>query len=186
PGCLILHPGFHAHLDDMGAAGATVLNTRLAWPDAPQAVQVWRVPRLAEAIARFRAGPDGIGALIAVSEPVTPSALPDWQAHVAAGAVSTAKALADLAREAGVSAEHASRSLRKSLGLTPQALRAESRWRRAFAALRTPASLADVAADSGFADQSHFTRTVRHVTGLTPAALRRQVNSVQEQPEAPC
>ncbi|HPE49307.1 MAG TPA: helix-turn-helix transcriptional regulator [Hyphomonas sp.] len=184
-GCLILHPGYHAHFDDIGSAGAVVLNCSLTWAEAPREVQVWRVPALARAVALFRDEPERIGDLIGESEPVAPRTLPDWQAHIAAGAVATDTPLAALANEAGVSAEHASRGIRKSLGLTPQALRAESRWRMALAGLGTDAPLADIAADCGFADQSHLSRTVRQVTGLTPRALRWQINSVQERPDAP-
>jgi AraC family transcriptional regulator len=32
-------------------------------------------------------------------------------------------------------------------------------------------SLSDIAIESGFADQSHFTKTFRRVTGTTPAGL---------------
>jgi AraC-like DNA-binding protein len=36
--------------------------------------------------------------------------------------------------------------------------------------------LARVAADAGFADQSHFSRVVREETGHTPSALRRALS----------
>ena len=37
------------------------------------------------------------------------------------------------------------------------------------------ASIAELAADSGFADQAHATRELRRVTGLTPAKLRAEL-----------
>ena len=39
------------------------------------------------------------------------------------------------------------------------------------------ASLADIAADSGFADQSHMSRVVRRLTGLTPLRFARGARS---------
>ena len=38
---------------------------------------------------------------------------------------------------------------------------------------RSDASIADVAAASGFADQSHLTRVMRRRLGVTPAEYRR-------------
>jgi AraC-like DNA-binding protein len=35
------------------------------------------------------------------------------------------------------------------------------------------ATLADIAADVGFADQAHMTRVVRQLTGLTPQRFRQ-------------
>lgn len=47
------------------------------------------------------------------------------------------------------------------------------RVRYASEALRRPgARLADVAADAGFADQSHMTRVFKRVTGVTPGDFR--------------
>ena len=43
--------------------------------------------------------------------------------------------------------------------------------------LRKNARLIDLAAEAGFADQSHFTRSFKLVTGMTPCAFRRQVGN---------
>ena len=37
------------------------------------------------------------------------------------------------------------------------------------------ASIAEIAADSGFADQAHVTRELQRVIGLTPAKLRAEL-----------
>jgi AraC-like DNA-binding protein len=83
--------------------------------------------------------------------------------------------IAELARELGVSAEHASRALGRSFGMPPRALRREARWRRALQLLGAPMALAEVAAAAGFADQSHLHRIVVAHAGCTPLQLRREL-----------
>jgi AraC-like DNA-binding protein len=61
------------------------------------------------------------------------------------------------------------RLLRRRIGLTPRWLIQRRRLHEAAGRLREhPGSLADVAAELGYADQAHFTRDFRRVTGLTP------------------
>ena len=61
------------------------------------------------------------------------------------------------------------RLTRRRVGLSPKWLIQRRRLQEASARLRErPGSLADVAADLGYADQPHFTRDFRAVTGMTP------------------
>ena len=61
------------------------------------------------------------------------------------------------------------RLTRRRIGLSPKWLIQRRRLHEASARLRDhPTSLADVAADLGYADQPHFTRDFRTVTGMTP------------------
>ena len=81
--------------------------------------------------------------------------------------------LDDLSKEAGV---HLSRVFRKfyrqPLGECVHRLRVLAACRQ----LRDPeASLADVGAATGFADQSHFTRVFKAITGTTPGAFRAAI-----------
>ncbi len=81
--------------------------------------------------------------------------------------------LATLANEAGVHASTLARAFRRFQGCSLGEYRRRWRLARACAALRTSdAPLAEIAARSGFADQSHLTRAVRAAVGLTPAAYR--------------
>lgn len=86
------------------------------------------------------------------------------------GAVSVAA----LAREAGVHRVHLARAFREHLGMPvterARALRLASAQRLL---LTTDLPLAEVAARTGWADQSHLTRAIRRAFGTTPAALRR-------------
>lgn len=77
-------------------------------------------------------------------------------------------ALADMARAAGLSPFHAARLFTQTTGLPPHAWRNQVRLQRALAPLRAGVSVTDVAAASGFTDQSHFTRHFRRMFGVPP------------------
>lgn len=76
--------------------------------------------------------------------------------------------VADLAQAVGLSPFHATRLFTQATGLPPHAWRTQLRLQRALGPLRAGASVADVAAASGFADQSHFTRHFRRMFGVPP------------------
>jgi AraC-like DNA-binding protein len=76
--------------------------------------------------------------------------------------------VADLAQAVGLSPFHATRLFTEASGLPPHAWRTQLRLQRALAPLRAGASVADVAAASGFTDQSHFTRHFRRMFGVPP------------------
>lgn len=80
----------------------------------------------------------------------------------------------EIAVEAGVHPAHLMRVFRArhgvSMGTYLRRLRLDWAARRLS---DTEDSLAQVAHEAGFADQSHFTRLFRHHTGLTPARYRR-------------
>lgn len=82
--------------------------------------------------------------------------------------------LDDLAKLAGCSRWHLSRTFHQVTGLTLNAYRLRLRARAALAALgATGEGLAGVAARTGFADQAHLSRTIRRELGLSPAEVRR-------------
>jgi AraC family transcriptional regulator len=78
-----------------------------------------------------------------------------------------------LAVEAGVHPAYLSRTFRRFRGRTPGQLLQELRVRAVCQGLADPdRSLADLALEAGFADQSHCTRVFKRVTGMTPGAFR--------------
>jgi AraC family transcriptional regulator len=78
----------------------------------------------------------------------------------------------DLAALAGRSAFHFSRVFSRSVGMTPYRYVVHLRLQAALALIRERRlSLAQIAADTGFADQSHMSRWVRRVHGIAPSAL---------------
>lgn len=82
----------------------------------------------------------------------------------------------DLAREAGVHPVHLARVFRKMERRTPGEYQQHLQARAACELLRDPEwPLAAIAAECGFADQSHFTRVFRRMAGTTPARFRLAV-----------
>jgi AraC family transcriptional regulator len=78
----------------------------------------------------------------------------------------------DLAALAGRSAFHFTRIFSRSVGITPYRYVVHLRLQAALALIRERRlSLAQIAADTGFADQSHMSRWVRRVHGIAPSAL---------------
>jgi len=80
----------------------------------------------------------------------------------------------ELAREAGVHPVHLARVFRRIEKQSPGEYQQRLRVRAACKLLRDPEwPLAVIAAECGFADQSHLTRVFRRMTGTTPARFRR-------------
>ncbi|CAM2193859.1 Transcriptional regulator, AraC family [Paraburkholderia kururiensis] len=76
--------------------------------------------------------------------------------------------LADLAAAVSLSPFHAARLFAQATGLPPHAWRNQIRLQRSLAPLRAGRPVAEVAAASGFVDQSHFTRHFRRMFGVPP------------------
>ena len=104
---------------------------------------------------------------------LSPAALRRVEVFVEAN-IERAIHLGDLARRAGLSVHHFGRAFRTSTGVTPRAFIERRRIERARAMIGdTDQPLADIAAATGFATQSHLTTAFRRATGFTPAAFRR-------------
>lgn len=77
-----------------------------------------------------------------------------------------------LARIAGLSRFHFSRIFTRSVGVTPHRYVVQARLKRARELLREGRlSLAQVAVETGFADQSHLSRWIRRIHGITTRQL---------------
>jgi AraC-like DNA-binding protein len=81
--------------------------------------------------------------------------------------------LKQLASLAGLAPCHFLRAFRRRVGLPPAEYQMHLRLIRAKALLRRGMPIASVAAEVGFADQSHLTRRFKAVVGLTPGAYVR-------------
>ena len=82
--------------------------------------------------------------------------------------------LTTLARLAGCSASLTNRLFRQQFGLPPYEYLLQQRLRQAARRLREGSqSLADIAYETGFADQSHLQRLFRRAYGTTPLAYRQ-------------
>jgi AraC-like DNA-binding protein len=91
-------------------------------------------------------------------------------------AESPERSLPELARELSISPHHLSRVFRAMTGHTISRHRMRLRTRAALDRLAAgEQSLARLAADLGFADQSHLCRVLHQETGRAPSALRRSL-----------
>ena len=83
--------------------------------------------------------------------------------------------MAEMAKLAGLSPTHFNRRFHQLLRMTPTAYLRAVRVQRARTLLATTTKrLAEIAALTGFTDQSHFTKRFRQTTGLTPDAYRKR------------
>lgn len=88
--------------------------------------------------------------------------------------------LEDLAKMANLSPYHLHRVFTREAGMPPHAFQTQVRISRARVLLNEGKRLNEVAAETGFADQSHFTREFKRYVGLTPGAYRsRQAPSLR-------
>ena len=85
--------------------------------------------------------------------------------------------LAQIAREFGYHPDHLNRKLKRESGLGLRVLRDRVRLETAQAALRSTATIAEAASQSGFDDPNYFARWFRRQTGRTPGAWRRLPSS---------
>lgn len=80
--------------------------------------------------------------------------------------------VAECAERVGVSREAFSRAFTRTHGMPPHAFGLITRLNHARRLLRHGAPIVDVAADAGFADQSHLGRCFRRAFGVTPGKYR--------------
>ncbi|MDR3428442.1 MULTISPECIES: AraC family transcriptional regulator [Silvimonas] len=80
--------------------------------------------------------------------------------------------LAQLAKVAGASPWHLVRLFRSELGMTPHAWLVDQQINQARQLVRNQQSLADVAAQVGFADQAHLQRVFKRHVAATPGQYR--------------
>src|SRR5262245_8293746 len=91
--------------------------------------------------------------------------------------------LADLANDIGLSASYLARTFRAATGTTLHAALVERRIARARSLIEAawrrdaPASLAEVAAATGFSSHAHMTTAFRRVLGITPSEWMRMFAS---------
>ena len=120
--------------------------------------------------------------LLGQGRPNATGGLAPWQVELVAGLLlnqlSRGLPVAELARRCGLSRSHFTRAFKASVGLPPHRWLMLFRIARARDRLETSAdSIADIAFDCGFADQSHLTRVFHDVIGVSPAAWRRRARA---------
>ena len=109
-------------------------------------------------------------------EPAAPRVAPRWlrsARDLLDGRFDQPVSLRGLAQEAGVHPVYFAAAFRRFHGCSVGEYLRRRRLQYARRRLADPkVSLAQVAAEAGFADQSHFTRTFKRFTGMTPNRYR--------------
>lgn len=172
PGTVIVHGAHEAHRDAFDAPETVVLNLPM-----PRMVFGQRAGLIddVDTIVKLSAR-DPVAALAFVTAQIRPGAhrLADWP-DLLADAIDDDSGLsirlwADMM---GLSPASVSRGFSRAFGVSPKRFRLEARTRHAMRAIaETPGPLAQIAVESGFADQAHMTRALRGIAGTTPAELR--------------
>ncbi len=81
--------------------------------------------------------------------------------------------LEELASSVGLNRAYLIRAFKKTTGLPPHAYLTQLRLSEAKRQLIKGVALSQVALNTGFADQSHFSRTFKHTYGITPAVYAK-------------
>ncbi|WP_176556096.1 AraC family transcriptional regulator [Rubellimicrobium rubrum] len=192
-----LHPGLVADLGQRHPA----LGGRLFWAPAPTILgrDSRQLAELNQAALRLeRSGRDAlaaegfllplVAALMAEDVPL-PDDAPDWLRVACVAALSPKvfrEGAAGFVRAAGRAHPHVSRTAQRFLGQTPTDY--VNARRMAHAARRLAGSsdpLAEIAAECGIENLSHFHRLFREAHGTTPAAWRRRHQHDLMQPGLP-
>ncbi len=97
----------------------------------------------------------------------------DPRVEEALACLAACESVASAARACGMSERNLERLVVQRTGRRPIWWKQLARIRRAARVVGTELPLADVALESGYADQGHMTRTFRRWFGVTPSQLRR-------------
>lgn len=116
-----------------------------------------------------------------LGSPAPTAARPAWLTEVARllhERLEDPPSLTELAERAGVHPAYLGRAFRRAYGCTPGQLVRRLRIEQAQRTLgEGGTSLAEVALEAGFCDQSHLNRVFKRGTGLTPGVYRRLVDA---------
>jgi AraC-like DNA-binding protein len=174
-GQLLIQPTLDCHANATTAGGAEIL--RLPWP-CEEGLGARYLLDDPDALARL-AGHDPLAASRAAMAGLAGKApLPprrdSWCDALAADLTAPGPlCLADWAALHGLAPDTLARGFARLYGTTPAHFRFELKVRRAWLALAGRTPLADIAAETGFADQPHMTRAIHALTGAPPRAWRR-------------
>jgi AraC-like DNA-binding protein len=160
----------------LGRSVATVTGTYVDLAEVPRLDPDVLVPEVRDAMLRDPRDPEGHARAIAAVERRLSALLPVDEQGVLINAVVAwlrdhpeVTRVDELAARFGLSERTLQRLVEQRVGLSPKWLIQRRRLHDAVVALKAgTTSLADVAADLGYADQAHFTHDFRTVTGLTP------------------
>lgn len=181
-GDTVLHGRFEAHINRFPGAGAVVLNLPIPMetsflPGPAKIADPDLVVRLAES-SREQAAQLLLSSIMGRKPNHE-----DWPDELASAMiVNPSLSLLRWSESKGLKPWTVSRGFMQVFGTSPAAFRARTRAHRAWKTLMASEEpLAAIAADLGFADQSHMTRSVKQLTGMTPQTFREAANRFKTQ-----
>lgn len=172
-GDVVFHDAFEAHLNRIPGCGAEVLNLPLPSRFTFRSGPAGSIDADAIVASLERNDWEAIALLLSSAEIRNPDCW-DWPDELAADlSHDSSFSLSCWSRARDISPWELSRGFARVFEVSPSTFRARARTRRAWKAIQaTNATLATVAAECGFADQSHMTRSVRNMTGKRPSEWR--------------
>lgn len=201
-GLLLIHPQGHRHANRFDPQGARTLDVFLSpsWQDQAGVRRLLsdyrrlRLPGVQAVLARLireLAATDDAAELALESTVLDLLAqairrgdagtLPSWMPRVVERLHDDPRrtpSLMELAVLAGVHPAHLARTFRRVHGVTVGEHQRKLRVTKACRSLLEPSrAIAQIAAEAGFADQSHFSRVFRRLIGQTPSEYRRTMLS---------
>lgn len=193
PGALVWNPPGVEHRDSFERPGGRFLSVSFIPPPGSKRSDPLRLHdgagqaaarRLVGCVARFASGDEltleglalGLAATVLTAAELDEDPAPEWLVR----ADEMIRDLSDrpglevraLARALGVHPVSLARRYRRHFGRSPAATIRQARADRAAALVVRSGDLADLAARTGYADQSHLTREFSALYGLTPARYR--------------
>lgn len=181
PGDVLLHGEFDAHRDAFEPSGSTVLNLPL---EAAIGSGFGRIEDVDAIVRLAEQNPWEASTQARAQLTHGTPLISDWPDLLAAALRGDPNlGIACWADRMGLAAASVSRGFARAYGISPKRFRLEARVRHATQ--RLPywrGTLADLAAELGFADQAHMSRAVAAMTGHTPVGLRAKSVQARTKP----
>lgn len=172
-GDVIIHDRFEGHLNHFAASGAVILNLVFATDRVFQS-GIGNVADPDSIVRIAENNDDEAATLLIASMQRRERECTDWPDQLANTLIQDPSlSLSSWSEVTGIAPWALSRGFAQVFGISPRAFRARTRTRLAWKAiLRSQEPLAGIAADLGFADQSHMSRSVKDMTGQGPQFWR--------------
>jgi AraC-like DNA-binding protein len=177
-GDVLINPTFDCHSNRMLSRGITLI--RLPWRHDATFGGVYRnvpIDTIERVAAHGAAEAMGLLEEQLVGRAYTSFPLRDWPEKLAIDLGRNPRLrISQWAESQGVTREYAWRCFFRTFGVAPTQFRSELNARAAVLAIAGSTDpLSKIAADSGFADQSHMTRAIKTLTGASPAQWRGHI-----------
>jgi AraC-like DNA-binding protein len=176
-GDVLIHPTLDCHANHL--VSSTVKLIRLDWRDLSGSGTFYRIDDVDELAKTTEKDPREAALLLKSALrrglPNPANKANDWPDLLAETLnLNASLEIGAWAEQHGLTPESVSRGFKKAYGVPPMVFRAELRARNAWLQItRTSQAFSVIAAQSGFADQSHMNRWINRISGASPSVWRR-------------